>query len=202
MAFHEIVDAGEAAKFEGYGREIRDIQKERPGKPDRVMHKKQHLGAMGEFVVKAAEGGRFGVFATEQTWPVYVRFSNGFGVQQPDKVTDVRGFAMKLVGVPGKKIPSRKAPPPTFTYTIPPENLSIGPAVLSGDSGSGIFSQQSYESCLPRVVAVGDALTTGMDGQPASTLGVRVGPFADFLRAGAETAARFGGYEKPKWADD
>jgi hypothetical protein len=59
---------------------------------------------MGELVVKAAEGGRFGVFATEQTWPVYVRFSNGSGVPQPDKVTDVRGFAMKLVGVPGKKL--------------------------------------------------------------------------------------------------
>jgi hypothetical protein len=81
--------------------------------------------------------------------------------------------------------PSRKAPPPTFTY-----------------SGSGIFSQRSYESCLPSVVAVEDAITTGMDGQPASTLGVRVGAFADFLRVGAETAARFGGYEKPKWADD
>jgi hypothetical protein len=99
-------------------------------------------------------------------------------------------------------IPSRKAPPPTFTYTVPLEYIDIGPAGLPGDSGSGIFSQQSYESCLPRVVAVQDAITTGMDGLPGSTLGVRVRPFADFLRAGAETAARFGGYEKPKWASD
>jgi hypothetical protein len=98
--------------------------------------------------------------------------------------------------------PSRKAPPPTFTYTLPLEYLSVGPAALNGDSGSGIFSQRSYESCLPQVVAVEDAITTGMDGQPASSLGVRVSFFADFLRAGAETAARFGGYEKPAWADD
>ena len=68
--------------------------------------------------------------------------------------------------------------------------------------GAGIFSQRSYESCRPRVVAVVSAMTTRMDGQPASTLGVRMSRFADFLRAGAETAARFGNYEKPEWADD
>jgi hypothetical protein len=79
----------------------------------------------------------------------------------------------------------------------------MGPAAMALDSGSGIFSQRGYESCLPpRVVAVVSAMTTRTDGQPASTLGVRVSRFADFLRAGAETAARFGHYEKPKWADD
>jgi hypothetical protein len=97
---------------------------------------------------------------------------------------------------------STKAPPPTFTFTLPPEYFSMGPAGLPGDSGSGIFSQRSYESCLPRVVAVQSAITVGMDGQPASTLSVRVSPFADFLRAGAETAARFGDYAKPEWAND
>jgi hypothetical protein len=97
---------------------------------------------------------------------------------------------------------SMKAPPPTFTYTLPLEFFSMGRAAFWGDSGAGIFSQRSYQSCLPRVVAVVSAMTTGMDGQPASTLGVRVSRFADFLRTGAETAARFGHYEKPQWADD
>ena len=97
---------------------------------------------------------------------------------------------------------SVKAPPPTYTYTLPLEYFSMGPAKMGGDSGAGIFSQQSYESCLPRVVAVASAITTGEDFQPASTMGVRVGRLADFLRAGAETAAQFGNYEKPAWADD
>jgi hypothetical protein len=97
---------------------------------------------------------------------------------------------------------SVKAPPPTYTYTLPLEYFSMGPATMAGDSGAGIFSQQSYESCLPRVVAVASAITTGEDFQPASTLGVRVGRLADFLRAGAETAAQLGNYEKPEWADD
>jgi hypothetical protein len=98
---------------------------------------------------------------------------------------------------------SRLAPPPTNTYTLPLEYFSMGPASMGGDSGAGIFSQRSYESCLPpQVVAVASAITTRVDGQPASTLGVRVSRFADFLRAGAETAAQFGHYEKPHWADN
>jgi hypothetical protein len=95
-----------------------------------------------------------------------------------------------------------KAPHPSSTYTLPLEYFSMGPAAMGGDSGAGIFSQRSYESCLPRVVAVESAITTGIDGQPASTLGVRVSRFAEFVRAGVETAARFGEYEKPEWAED
>jgi hypothetical protein len=46
-----------------------------------------------------------GVFATPgQRFPVYVRFSNGSSTSQSDKAPDVRGFALKLVGVPGKKL--------------------------------------------------------------------------------------------------
>lgn len=97
---------------------------------------------------------------------------------------------------------SKKAPPPTSMYTLPLEYFSMGPAALDFDSGSGIFSQRNHESCLPRVVGVVSAMTIGIDGQPASTLGVRVSRFADFLRAGAETAARFGHYEKPEWTDE
>ena len=96
--------------------------------------------------------------------------------------------------------------PPTYTRTLPLEFFSIGHATMGGDSGAGIFSQQSYDASTacgaPRVVAVANAGTIGEDGQPASTLGVRVGRFADFLRAGAETAAQFGNYEKPEWAGD
>lgn len=100
----------------------------------------------------------------------------------------------------------RLAPPPTYTFTLPLEYFSMGPAGLIGDSGAGIFSQQSYDASAacgaPRVVAVLSAITGGQEGEPTSTLGVRVGRFTDFLRAGAETAAQFGGYEKPAWADE
>jgi len=41
---------------------------------------------------------------TGKRWPVYARFSNGSGFSMSDKVPDARGFALKLVGVPGKKL--------------------------------------------------------------------------------------------------
>ena len=56
-------------------------------------------------MVEAPESGAGGrVREPGQRWPVYARFSNGSSAHQPDKAPDVRGFALKLVGVPGKKI--------------------------------------------------------------------------------------------------
>src|SRR6185503_6702786 len=108
MAFGETIPADEVERFRGYAQEIAAIQRERAekrGEFSRVAHLKQHLGAVGELSVEAPENARVGVFAEAQTrWPVYVRFSNGSGFHQSDKAPDARGFAVKLVGVPGKKL--------------------------------------------------------------------------------------------------
>src|SRR6185437_4160921 len=47
---------------------------------------------------------RAGVFSASATYRAYVRFSNGAGRHQPDRKPDVRGVAIKLVGVSGEKI--------------------------------------------------------------------------------------------------
>jgi len=108
MAFGETIAADEAERFRGYGEEIVSIQRsrvERGEKLERALHVKQHVGAVGELVVKAPDTARSGVFAMSgKSWPVYVRFSNGGSRRQADKVPDVRGFALKLVGVPGQKL--------------------------------------------------------------------------------------------------
>ncbi|HEX6764191.1 MAG TPA: catalase [Polyangiaceae bacterium] len=108
MAFGETVPADEEARFRGYAEEIAAIQKARAvasGEAKRVAHVKQHIGTVGELVVTAAEAARVGVFAEAgKVWPVYVRFSNGSGLHSNDKAPDARGFALKLVGVPGKKL--------------------------------------------------------------------------------------------------
>jgi hypothetical protein len=71
----------------------------------RALHLKQHYGAVGELVIKAPDSARHGVFSMGgKTWPVYVRFSKGSSRHQRDAEPDVRGFALKLVGVPGKKL--------------------------------------------------------------------------------------------------
>ncbi len=109
MAFGEIIAADEAERFRGFAEEIAEIQRARAlkhgAKPVRALHVKQHLGAVGELVVKAPESARSGVFAMSgKSWPVYARFSNGHGKRQADKQPDIRGFALKLVGVPGQKL--------------------------------------------------------------------------------------------------
>jgi hypothetical protein len=50
------------------------------------------------------EHARAGIFAAPATYRAYVRFSNGAGKRQPDTKPDLRGVAVKVVGVPGKKI--------------------------------------------------------------------------------------------------
>ena len=105
MGFHESIAADESPRFEGYGAELAELQKKRGGSPARALHLKAHLGVVGELTVKASAGARSGVFAENaKAFPVYVRFSNGSSRRQSDKEADVRGFAVKLVGVEGKKL--------------------------------------------------------------------------------------------------
>ena len=108
MAFHETIAADEVVRFETFAGELGEIQRrraEQSGGVSRALHVKQHVGAVGHLMVDAAEPARVGVFATSgAAWPVYARFSSGSSAHQGDKAPDVRGFALKLVGVPGRKI--------------------------------------------------------------------------------------------------
>ncbi|RYZ05255.1 MAG: catalase [Myxococcales bacterium] len=109
MAFGETIAQDEEEQFKAFGEEIGALQRERAaargGQPLRALHLKQHHGAVGELVVKAPDTARHGVFSMSgKSWPVYVRFSNGSSRHQGDGEPDVRGFALKLVGVPGQKL--------------------------------------------------------------------------------------------------
>jgi hypothetical protein len=108
MAFGENIGPDESARFQGFADELAAIQRSRAegsGKLNRALHVKQHVGVVGELLVHASEAARFGVFESPgKSWPVYVRFSNGSSHRQPDGPPDVRGLAIKLVGVPGTKL--------------------------------------------------------------------------------------------------
>jgi hypothetical protein len=47
---------------------------------------------------------RFGVFSEPRVFPAVIRFSNGEPTPQPDKRPEPRGIAIKLIGVPGRKL--------------------------------------------------------------------------------------------------
>jgi hypothetical protein len=104
----EAVAPDEAERFERFASELRELQKKnaRGGPARRGLHAKAHVGAFGELTVSPGlpEPLRVSLFAEQRTWPVYARFSNGSGRHQPDRTADIRGLALKLVGVPGRKL--------------------------------------------------------------------------------------------------
>jgi hypothetical protein len=107
-AWKEIPLAGEPALFKDFARDIVAYQKKDADKsgPLRGFHAKIHAGLMAEFQVLAdlSQQARHGVFAEPRTFPAVVRFSNGDSHINPDTNHEPRGIAIKLIGVPGRKL--------------------------------------------------------------------------------------------------
>ncbi len=75
----------------------------RPAKRD--AHAKAHGCVKAEFeVLEVPPDLRVGVFAEAKNFNAWIRYSNGNPTPQADKVGDGRGMAIKLMGVPGKKL--------------------------------------------------------------------------------------------------
>jgi hypothetical protein len=106
--WQERVDPEEAQRFERYAEQLREMQRKnaRGGAPSRALHAKGQLGLTAEFSVlpDLPEHARVGPFAKPGVFRAYVRYSNGAGRRQSDAKPDVRGVAVKLLGVEGKKI--------------------------------------------------------------------------------------------------
>jgi hypothetical protein len=105
----ESVPPGEAERFERYAEELCDMQRRRGarvGRTDRALHAKGKAGVEAELSVIAGlpDYARVGIFAEPATYRAYARFSNGSGSVQHDGKADVRGAAVKVLGVPGQKI--------------------------------------------------------------------------------------------------
>lgn len=106
--WQEVVAPGEAERLERLAERLRDMQRRRArgGRADRALHAKGQAGLEAEFTVlpDLPDPARQGLFAKPATYKTYVRFSNGVGLRQSDRMPDVRGIAVKVVGVAGKKI--------------------------------------------------------------------------------------------------
>ncbi len=107
--WREEIPEGEAARFERYAEQLRDLQRARAGQnqADRALHAKNLGSFLADVTVQndLPEHARIGPFASAgKTYRAYVRFSNGSGHRQSDGKPDVRGVAIKLVGVDGQKI--------------------------------------------------------------------------------------------------
>ena len=106
----ESIEPDEQALFEAFAREIeaqqREVAEQTAGPLRRGFHAKLHAGLIAEFQIlpDLPEYARFGVFKQPRLFPAAVRFSNGTPSPQSDKRPEPRGIAIKLIGVPGRKL--------------------------------------------------------------------------------------------------
>jgi hypothetical protein len=98
----EVKTPGEDERFLKGAEYLRSMQK----KPDRALHSKGQLGLSAQLEVLGdlPDWARVGLGAKPATYRAYVRYSNGSGKRQPDRTGDIRGMAVKIIGVEGKKI--------------------------------------------------------------------------------------------------
>jgi hypothetical protein len=101
----EVIPEDEAARFQRHADLLGSFQA-RQAHQGRGLHTKANLGVEATFEVLAdiPADARIGMFATPRSYPAVVRFSNGAGRRQSDRKLDVRGIAVKLFGVDGKKV--------------------------------------------------------------------------------------------------
>ncbi len=105
--WREEIPAGEEALHEALAQRLRAMAEARDrGSARRILHLKPHVGVEARFVVRddVPEELRVGLFAKAGTHRALVRFSNGGTARQADAKPDVRGIALKIFDVPGKKL--------------------------------------------------------------------------------------------------
>jgi len=89
-----------------------------------------------------------GFFARPGSYRAYVRFSNGSHIQGSVRSADVRGLAVKVLGVPGKKlIPGLEAAPTQDFLAI---HSPVTPFRNADEFVKAIYAGRNMALALPR----------------------------------------------------
>ncbi len=103
--WREQVPPGEAEKFQEYAGKLQALQTKSSARfgNGRLLHRKQLLALRARFEVlpDVPAHARFGLFARPGQYDAQVRLSNGSPARQADRKPDIRGFAVKVLGVKG-----------------------------------------------------------------------------------------------------
>ena len=103
--WQEKVAPDEEQRYAEYARQFAQLQVRKSVRwgPGRTLHRKQLTAASGtlEVLDSLPSYARHGLFAKAHDYDVWVRLSNGGMDRAPDKAPDVRGFAMRVLGVHG-----------------------------------------------------------------------------------------------------
>lgn len=112
----------ESQNFQEFIDELKDEMRKRfpQGVMPRQAHPKMHGLLQGKFIIEKdlPKHLKVGVFENEMEYPVWVRYSSSSSNPQPDSKGDIRGMALKLVGVPGKKLLTDKQDAVTQDFVL------------------------------------------------------------------------------------
>jgi hypothetical protein len=154
----ETVAPDEKTTFDGLAAQLREVQRAKAqahGTVSRALHAKPHVGLKAELRVRDGlpSWAAVGVFSRPGTFKAWVRLSNGASAHQSDRLGDVRGLALKVTGVTGKKlIPGLEdAPTQDFLAILTPSMPFKSPeqfvGVVRAASGPKLLA-------LPRLLGV------------------------------------------------
>ncbi|MFZ2649311.1 MAG: catalase family protein [Burkholderiaceae bacterium] len=133
----ETIEPDESTWVKGLVARFKDeaIKNHPSGVMHRGAHAKPHGLVKAEFTVQAglAPLWRVGIFKEPKTYQAWIRFSNSEGKRQPDKKRDVRGMAIKLLGVPGEKILEQEKTEQSQDFILISSNVFVTRGVRESD---------------------------------------------------------------------
>jgi hypothetical protein len=103
--WQEKIAPDEDERYAQYAKQFAQIQARKSARwgAGRALHRKQLTAAQG--TLEVLDGlppyARHGLFAKPRDYDVWVRLSNGGFDRAPDRVPDVRGFSVRVLGVEG-----------------------------------------------------------------------------------------------------
>ena len=101
----ERIASDEDQRYAGYAKVFAEIQSRKSKRhgTGRTLHRKQLAAAQGtlEVLDGVPSYAKHGLFAQPHDYEVWVRLSNGGFDSAPDRVPDVRGFSIRVLGVDG-----------------------------------------------------------------------------------------------------
>jgi hypothetical protein len=108
----------------------------------RDAHPKMHGCLRGEFVIEPnlSEEWRIGIFSQIRKFPAWIRFSNQSGTVAPDSKGDIRGVALKLMGVDGEKLLPNETQETTHDFILISENRFVTKDVAEFDGLVGALT--------------------------------------------------------------
>jgi catalase len=102
----------------------------------RDAHPKMHGVVKAEFIIEPDLPAELqvGVFAEARTYQAWIRFSNQDSIIQPDKARDIRGMAIKLMGVSGDKLLEAERDAQTQDFVLISTNVFVTRDVAEFDA--------------------------------------------------------------------